>query len=157
MFSKQKLWRYNFWLIDVSKRTPILSARKAQSLNVAVNNNNIASCKSQEKLETMLMQNVFFFFGGGEGGGVNKVYYGNVKIANNVERVVSKLGQLQPRFTSVTRNRQTWGRLIISICSIQNPLILYTSKVVWKNFILSCFSTHFSLDVPQNLVRVWTF
>ena len=31
------------------------------------------------------MQNVFFL-GGGVGGGVNKVYYGNVKVANKVEK-----------------------------------------------------------------------
>ena len=56
------------------------------------------NCKSQEEMETKLMQNFLR---------VNKVYYGSVKVANKVERVVSKRGQLQPRFTSVTRNRQT--------------------------------------------------
>ena len=96
----------------------------------------------KRKMETMLMQNFLR---------VNKVYHGSVKVANKVERVVSKRGQLQPRFTSVTRNRQTWGWPIISKCSIQNPLIIYTSKVVWNNFTLSCFSTHFSISVSLKI------
>ena len=43
----------------------------------------LEDCKSQEKLETM--QTVLlhkFFSGGGSGWGLNKVYYGNVKVAN---------------------------------------------------------------------------
>ena len=43
-------------------------------------------CKSQEKVETMLTQNVFFGGGGvggwGGGGEAIKVYYGNLKVAN---------------------------------------------------------------------------
>ena len=38
-------------------------------------------CKSQEKVETMLMQNVFFL-GGGGWGGANKMYFGHLKAAN---------------------------------------------------------------------------
>ena len=41
-------------------------------------------CKSQEKLETMqtMLLQKFFFGGGGGGWGLNKVYYGNVKVTN---------------------------------------------------------------------------
>ena len=107
-------------------------------------------CKSQEKVETMLMQNVFFW-GGGGGGGANKVYYGHLKAANFLHLTSKNI-----------HNTTRWKSAQTSYCrSIFQCNTGYTETLLRKNSFpqypsvqLFYYLTNFVIFRPQFFVRL---